>query len=235
MKRVLIIATALSLAAASSAVAQEHDHGGHPAPAQGHPSGGHPPGAQPANGGFHGGPPAGRPQGYPGGLQGAPPQGGFRAPSQAGEIRPQGAQPGFVQPNRQGLGGPYRGPQGGDYHGGYGGQPGYRGGQNVYGGGYGRGGPGFRGPGQFSYRGRTFSSFRAAPFQYPPGFGYRRWYVGAYLPGLFLGQSYFIGDWDDYDLGPPPPGEHWVRYGPDALLVNNYTGEVDDVVYGVFY
>jgi len=26
-----------------------------------------------------------------------------------------------------------------------------------------------------------------------------------------------------------------VRYGPDALLVNVYSGEVVDVVYGVFY
>ena len=89
--------------------------------------------------------------------------------------------------------------------------------------------------GRFSYRGRTLSSFRAAPFRYPSGWGYRSWAVGGILPALFLSDAYFINNWGSYDLGPPPPGEHWVRYGPDALLVNDASGSIDDVIHGVFY
>jgi hypothetical protein len=96
-------------------------------------------------------------------------------------------------------------------------------------------GVGPHGPGHVDYHGRSFTSFRAAPFSYPGGWGYRRWGVGQVLPGLFLSQSYFIGDWGAYGLAPPPPGLTWVRYGPDALLVNVYTGQIVDTVYGVFW
>jgi hypothetical protein len=96
-------------------------------------------------------------------------------------------------------------------------------------------GIGPHGPAHVFYHGRSFSSFRAAPFYYPGGWGYRRWGVGQFLPSLFLNQTYFIGNWGAYGLGPPPPGLQWVRYGPDALLVNVYTGQVVDTVYGVFW
>jgi Ni/Co efflux regulator RcnB len=33
----------------------------------------------------------------------------------------------------------------------------------------------------------------------------------------------------------PPPGYHWIRVGPDALLVRYGDGYVLDVVYGIFY
>ena len=36
-------------------------------------------------------------------------------------------------------------------------------------------------------------------------------------------------------LDPPPPGTVWVRYGNDALLIDRYSGEVIQVVYGIFY
>jgi len=96
-------------------------------------------------------------------------------------------------------------------------------------------GVGPHGPARVFYQGRSFGSFHAAPFYYPGGWGYRRWAVGQFLPGLFLSQGYFIGNWAAYSLGPPPPGLQWVRYGPDALLVNVYTGQVVDTVYGVFW
>ncbi len=226
MRRALFLAAALTLVTAPMVLAQDHDHdhggGGRPS-GEPHP-GGHgepshnaaPPAAH-ANdvrgqprAAFQGGPYPARPPGGYGGYPGGQPYRGGQAYQGRQDYR--GA-PGF-------QGGPngYHGPQG------------YRGNDNGF-----RGGPGFHGPGQFSYRGRNFASFRAAPFRYPQGWGYRRWGVGAFLPGLFLGDVYFIGDWGAYNLGPPPPGEHWVRYGPDALLVNNYTGQVDDVAYGVFY
>jgi Ni/Co efflux regulator RcnB len=72
------------------------------------------------------------------------------------------------------------------------------------------------------------------PWVYPPGWGYRRWAVGAVLPALFLAPAYYYANWADVGLTPPPPGFQWVQYGPDLLLVNVTTGEVVDVAYGVF-
>ena len=59
--------------------------------------------------------------------------------------------------------------------------------------------------------------------------------AGAILPRIFLSNYYFYTSWYDLGFGPPPPGDAWVRYGPDLLLVNIRTGRVVDVVYGVFY
>jgi hypothetical protein len=95
-------------------------------------------------------------------------------------------------------------------------------------------GPHPGGPGQFNYRGRTFTGVHAAPFAYPSGWEYRRWAVGAALPPVFLTQDYFYPEWAALGLDPPPPGFQWVRYGPDLLLVDVNTGEVAEVVYGVF-
>ncbi len=36
-------------------------------------------------------------------------------------------------------------------------------------------------------------------------------------------------------LEAPPPGCVWVRYGPDLLLVQRYSGQIVDVIYGAFY
>jgi Ni/Co efflux regulator RcnB len=72
-------------------------------------------------------------------------------------------------------------------------------------------------------------------FRWPQGLAYRRFSYGDYLPQIFLGQNYWLYDYANYDLPYPPPGTFWVRYGPDALLVDRQTGEVDEVVYGVFY
>lgn len=95
-------------------------------------------------------------------------------------------------------------------------------------------GPHPGGPGQFSYRGRTFTGVHGAPFAYPPGWEYRRWAVGAALPPIFLTPDYYYPQWAALGLDPPPPGFQWVRYGPDLLLVDVSTGEVAEVVYGVF-
>jgi Ni/Co efflux regulator RcnB len=95
--------------------------------------------------------------------------------------------------------------------------------------------PGFR-PGAFlrdhGWRG---GRFRAPFYRYPVGFGYRRWGFGAYLPGAFLGSQYFLGSYWTYGLPAPPPGYHWIRVGPDALLVRFGDGYVLDAAYGIFY
>ncbi|HEX3422952.1 MAG TPA: RcnB family protein [Sphingomicrobium sp.] len=72
-------------------------------------------------------------------------------------------------------------------------------------------------------------------FHYPRGYSYRRWGIGAILPHIFLSNYYYWNDWSALGLLPPPPGYVWVRYGPDLLLVNRYTGRISDVIYGAFY
>ena len=59
--------------------------------------------------------------------------------------------------------------------------------------------------------------------------------LGAFLPSLFYTHNYWIDDYVDFDLDDPPPGTVWVRYGSDALLIDEYTGEVIQVVFGIFY
>jgi hypothetical protein len=89
---------------------------------------------------------------------------------------------------------------------------------------------------QFTYHGHQFNRFHAPhPFIYPPGWAYRRWAVGAILPPIFLVPDYYFMDWADLGLPPPPPGDQWVRYGPDLLLVDTTSGQVVDVIYDAFY
>lgn len=87
---------------------------------------------------------------------------------------------------------------------------------------------------QFWHRGRYYGRIRGPAFAYPPGWHYRRWTIGAQLPALFLGQAYVYPGWAALGLEAPPPGYAWVRFGPDLIEVNLITGEVEDVVYGVF-
>ena len=52
---------------------------------------------------------------------------------------------------------------------------------------------------------------------------------------LFLGSLYDFNGFGAFDPGAPPYGYHWVRYGPDLLLVSNRSGRIRRVIYGVFY
>ena len=188
-----------------AALAQEHEHGG------GHPGGGQRPAGAPQGG--HQGPPQGAgPGAGPGGWQGGA-RGGW-----------QGGGNGAVQ-----------GPAQGQFH-----NQGYGAPVQAYGGGA-RSGPqafyGARGSrdARWNYQGGWRQSFHARPFFYPNGWGYRRWGIGQYLPPIFFASEYFIGDFYDYGLPPPPYGCRWVRYGPDALLIDLRTGAVVQALYGVFW
>ena len=77
--------------------------------------------------------------------------------------------------------------------------------------------------------------YRGGEYRWPRGYSYRRWTFGEFLPSLFFGQDYWIYDYSDYGLPYPPPGAAWVRYGPDALLIDRYSGQIIEVLYGVFY
>jgi Ni/Co efflux regulator RcnB len=77
--------------------------------------------------------------------------------------------------------------------------------------------------------------FHAPSYHQPRGWYSHRWTFGETLPALFWTQNYWIGDYYDYGLPPPPPGTIWVRDGSDALLIDQGDGEIIQVDYGVFY
>lgn len=77
--------------------------------------------------------------------------------------------------------------------------------------------------------------FRAPPYRRPAGWYERRWSFGDFLPALFWSSGYWLGDFDYYELPPPPYGTVWVRNGADALLIDRDSGEIISVRYGVFY
>ena len=77
--------------------------------------------------------------------------------------------------------------------------------------------------------------FHGGAYYRPHGWYYHRWNYGEFLPALFFAQSYWLLNYGVYSLPAPPPGCVWVRYGDDALLVDRDTGEIVQVIYGVFY
>lgn len=77
--------------------------------------------------------------------------------------------------------------------------------------------------------------FQLGVYHRPSGWYYHRWRFGEFLPAFFFTRSYWILDWEDFALDDPPPGTVWVRYGDDAVLIDEYSGEVIQVVYGIFY
>jgi Ni/Co efflux regulator RcnB len=77
--------------------------------------------------------------------------------------------------------------------------------------------------------------FHAGAYRAPHGYAYRRWTFGERLPAVYYAQDFWIGSYVDFGLMAPPDGCVWVRFGPDALLIDEDTGEVVQAVYGVFY
>jgi len=73
-------------------------------------------------------------------------------------------------------------------------------------------------------------------YRFPSGYYYRRFHYGQRLPVIFWrDRDYWLLDYIAFGLFAPPPGYVWVRYGPDALLIDTYTGEIIQVRYDVFY
>lgn len=77
--------------------------------------------------------------------------------------------------------------------------------------------------------------FRAAPYRAPYGYYVRAWAFGDFLPRGWYGQPYWLNDFGDYGLPYPPPGFEWVRVGGDAIMVDQYSGRVVQVVRGIFW
>ena len=84
------------------------------------------------------------------------------------------------------------------------------------------------------YRRDNRQAFSLGRFYAPRGWAYRRFSIGVTIPGIFFGPRYWIRDPYAFRLPPAPYGAHWVRYYGDALLVQNRSGRVLDVVYGIF-
>ena len=77
--------------------------------------------------------------------------------------------------------------------------------------------------------------FHVGTYRQPYGYSYRRYSYGQHLPRSYFGRNFWLSNFLIYGLFSPPPGYIWVRYGPDALLIDQYTGEIVQVQYNMFY
>ena len=77
--------------------------------------------------------------------------------------------------------------------------------------------------------------FHIGPYRPPYGYYSRAWAFGDFLPRPWFAEPYWIDDFVDYDLPYPPPGFTWVRVGPDALMIDEYSGRIVQVVRGIFW
>ncbi len=77
--------------------------------------------------------------------------------------------------------------------------------------------------------------FHVATYRQPYGYSYRRYSYGQHLPRSYFGRNFWLSNFLIYGLFSPPPGYIWVRYGPDALLIDEETGEIVQVQYNMFY
>ncbi len=85
---------------------------------------------------------------------------------------------------------------------------------------------------------RNFNSprrYRVDVYQWRDGNSYRRYGYGQRLPRQYYARNFWLANFFAYGLFSPPSGYVWVRYGPDALLIDEYTGEIVQVRYDVFY
>lgn len=87
------------------------------------------------------------------------------------------------------------------------------------------------------YRRYNHDVFRLPRYYAPYGwnYGYQRFTIGFTLSEFLFDRRYWIDDPYYYHLPPAYYPYEWVRYYNDALLVNVETGEVVDVIYGIFY
>lgn len=88
-----------------------------------------------------------------------------------------------------------------------------------------------------SYRDYNRGLYRL-PRYYPPArwsYGYRRFSIGYRLDTFLFAPQYWISDPYAYRLPDVWGPYRWVRYYDDALLVDVDTGQVVDVIYGIFW
>lgn len=76
---------------------------------------------------------------------------------------------------------------------------------------------------------------RGPAYAFPRGYGYRPFAVGYRVPPAFVGRPYWVDNPRFYRLPPAYRGTRWVRYGPDALLIQIGNGIVLQAVRGVWF
>ncbi len=85
------------------------------------------------------------------------------------------------------------------------------------------------------YRDHHRSIFRIGFYFDPFGYSYSRFGIGSYMYPSYYQSNYWINDPWQYRLPQAYGPYHWVRYHNDALLIDTWTGEVVDVIYGFFW
>jgi len=85
------------------------------------------------------------------------------------------------------------------------------------------------------WRKHHHSHFHLGFYTDPFGWDYFRYGVGWRLWPSYYRNSFWLNDPCQYRLPPAYGPYRWVRYYNDALLVNIYTGQVADVIYGFFW
>jgi len=87
----------------------------------------------------------------------------------------------------------------------------------------------------FGHEFNSLRRFHHRGYERPSGWYPHRWRHGEFMPPFFWTQSYWLLDYWLFGLSPPPYGYVWVRDGADAVLIDRVTGEIVEVIYGVFY
>ena len=90
-------------------------------------------------------------------------------------------------------------------------------------------------PGAFPPSFTSHHRFHVRSYRRPPHFFLHTWSFGEFLPPAWYGPEYLIADWWDYDLPAPPYGFDWVRVDDDALLIDDETGRIVQVIRGLFW
>lgn len=76
---------------------------------------------------------------------------------------------------------------------------------------------------------------RGPAFVYPRGVRYQPYAIGYRMPPQFIGRPYWVDNPRYYRLPPAYRGTRWVRYGPDALLIQIGNGVVIQAIRGVWF
>ena len=82
---------------------------------------------------------------------------------------------------------------------------------------------------------RATKQFHGGSYSAPQGYQYRHWSYGERLPHDYFARNYWIANFMIYGLFAPPSDLIWVRVGDDALLIDQESGDIVQVRYGVFY
>lgn len=85
------------------------------------------------------------------------------------------------------------------------------------------------------YRNQHHSIFRIGFYFDPFGYSYNRFGIGSYMYPGYYQSNYWINDPWQYRLPSAYGPYRWVRYHNDALMIDTWSGEVVDVIYGFFW